>query len=106
MKQRVKVSPKLFADLAKALMNDPTAVRVTKYLSDKLTIKATRPVYRRRTKHQRKKSAKRTLRDDVLTIRFTVGPPNYQERVFIRDCKHAGEPFPVRKLQYQHLKQR
>lgn len=104
MKQRVKVSPKLFADLAKALMNDPTAIRVTKYLSDRLTVKATRPVYRRRNKYQRKKNARRTLRDDVLTIRFTVGAPNYLERRFIKDCKRAGESFPVRKIQYQHLK--
>jgi hypothetical protein len=27
------------------------------------------------------------------------GRPNYRERVFIRDCIHAGEKFPVKKVQ-------
>jgi len=29
----------------------------------------------------------------------TVGKPNYMERLFIKACKSAGEPFPVRKVQ-------
>jgi hypothetical protein len=30
---------------------------------------------------------------------FTIGKPNYEEREFIKKCKKAGEPFPVKKIQ-------
>ena len=35
----------------------------------------------------------------VLEIRFTAGAPNYLARRFIKACRRAGEPFPVRKIQ-------
>lgn len=34
-----------------------------------------------------------------VELRVTYGAPNYRERQFIKDCKRAGEPFPVRKVQ-------
>jgi len=34
-----------------------------------------------------------------LDIRFTAGRPNYLARRFIKACKKAGEPFPVKKIQ-------
>jgi len=30
---------------------------------------------------------------------LTIGRPNYAEREFIKLCKKAGEPFPVKKMQ-------
>jgi len=33
------------------------------------------------------------------TFILTVGEPAYREREFIKLCKKAGEPFPVRKVQ-------
>ncbi len=39
---------------------------------------------------------KRALRH---TIVLKIGRPNFREREFIRACKKAGEPFPVKKIQ-------
>jgi hypothetical protein len=36
-----------------------------------------------------------------IDIRITVGTPNYAEREFIKACKRAGEPFPVKKVQFK-----
>lgn len=33
------------------------------------------------------------------TIILTYGKPNYRGRLFVKACKKAGEPFPVKKLQ-------
>jgi hypothetical protein len=60
--------------------------QTTKYLSDREVIRATR----------RWKPSKRERRIELV---LTVGEPNYRERKFIKACKKAGEPFPVRKIQ-------
>lgn len=64
------------------------ARKVTKYLSEKCTVKASRRVFRR--------GRRRPGQHDIV---LTIGLPNYEEREFIRKCKRAGEPFPVRKIQ-------
>lgn len=67
-----------------------TRVRsAVKYISDKEVVKATR----------RFKPSKRNLREEIL---LTIGRPNYAERRFIKLCKKAGEPFPVKKVQLKH----
>ena len=55
----------------------------TKYISDKLTVKATR--------RQKSRSQQQFI--------ITIGRPNYAERQFIKRCKKAGEPFPVKNIQ-------
>jgi 2-keto-4-pentenoate hydratase len=65
------------------------AIKAVKYVSIDLTIKATRRVYGR----------KMSLSKLPFEIVLTIGKPNYAERQFIRDCKIAGEPFPVKKIQ-------
>lgn len=69
-----------------ALHTTPGCKRVTKYISKKLTLKATfqRPVDKR---------------DKASTVLITIGKPNFAERKFIDLCQKAGERFPVRKLQ-------
>ena len=67
----------------------------TKYLSDKLTVKATRPLYQGNRFHKRQ-----------LDIVLTVGPPNYAERRFIKLCRKAGQAFPVRKVQLKYPPQK
>ena len=66
------------------------AKQATKYLSPKLTIKATRQGKMRKGERQ-------------MTIVVTIGRPNYAEREFIRQAIKAGEPFPIRKslLKYE-----
>ena len=34
-----------------------------------------------------------------LDVRVKLGRPNFAERKFIKLCKKAGEPFPVKKIQ-------
>ncbi len=60
--------------------------KVTKYVSDKFTVKVTR-------------IGKVDKRDTRIEFKVTVGEPNYAERIFIKECKKAGEPFPVREPQ-------
>lgn len=35
----------------------------------------------------------------TTSVVLTIGKPNYAVRGFIKACKKAGEPFPVRKVQ-------
>lgn len=74
-----------FGQLAEAVL-DGGAKRATKYVSEKLTVKATYQGKRRAGARQH-------------ALLFTIGKPNYAERQFIKKCKVAGEPFPVKKLQ-------
>lgn len=60
--------------------------RAVKYVSDKHTIKATR-------------RGRLDKRGRAIEVLVTIGKPNYAERLFIKDCKKAGEPFPVKKVQ-------
>ena len=57
------------------------AYKVTKYLSDKLTVKATRKRFK----------GKIDNRSKIAEILFTVGAPNYQERKAIKKAKKAKE---------------
>lgn len=33
---------------------------------------------------------------------LTFGRPNYAERKFIKACQKAGEPFPVKRMQFKY----
>lgn len=81
---------KVFSELAECILVGG-AYKATKYLSDKLTIKATRKRYKGRI-----------YKSENVDMVFTVGKPNYLEREFIKDCKKAGEPFPVKKVQLKY----
>jgi hypothetical protein len=60
--------------------------KATLYLSPRVVVSACRRF---------KRPARYNYEDFVLKI----GRPNYLERQFLCDCKAAGEPFPVRKVQ-------
>lgn len=62
------------------------AKRATKFLAPERTVKATY-------------QGRRDRRATRHTILVTIGRPNYRERQFIRACRRAGEPFPVKKVQ-------
>lgn len=81
----MSISRNLFGQLAEMIL-EGGAKRVTKYVSPKLTVKATF-------------QGKRDLRDKPCTILFTMGRPNYAEHKFIKKCIAAHEPFPVKKIQ-------
>ena len=66
------------------------AWKVTKYYSEKYTARATRQLYNKK------------IHNGKIEIRFTIGRPNFKEREFIKQCKKAGEPFPVKKIQIKY----
>lgn len=47
---------------------------------------------------------KKSLRGERTTeFVVTIGRPNFLERQFIKSCKRAREPFPVRKIQLKYF---
>lgn len=60
----------------------------TKYLSPKHVVKVT----------QRLAAGKLPRKGGNLDFVVTVGSPNFADRLFIKQCIKAGEPFPVKKL--------
>lgn len=60
--------------------------KATVYLGSKTVVKCT-------ARHRPDK------REKAPSFVLTIGAPNFVERRFIRLCKKAGEPFPVRKVQ-------
>lgn len=76
-----------------AALDQPKVYHAAKFLSEKLVVKASR-----RRFHG--KIDKRAKFEAVLVI----GGPNYREREFIKMCKKAGEPFPVKRVQLRTLK--
>lgn len=64
------------------------AIRATKYLAHNQVVRATKRTF---------KFAKEP-RENVEVL-LTLGRPNYVEREFVKACKKAGEPFPVKKVQ-------
>lgn len=68
-----------------------------KYLSEKLVVRASRPVFG-------PKGKKRIIKGGNLQLILTVGKPNFEQREFIKSCKKAGEPFPVKKMQIKVVK--
>jgi len=61
----------------------------TKYITDRRVVRATRRMW----------GGKILNRTYNMEITLTIGRPNYRERQFIKQCKRAGEPFPVKKIQ-------
>jgi len=71
---------KVFSELAECILVGG-AYKATKYLSDKLTIKATRKRFKDKIDKRMK----------AVEIIFTVGPPNYADRKAIKKAKKAKE---------------
>lgn len=82
---------KFVNDVVSALVKS-NARKATKFVSDRMVVRAARRVYRGRKFDRRN-----------IEVVLTVGRPNYAERKFIKVCKRAGERFPVRKVQLKHL---
>jgi hypothetical protein len=69
-----------------SLVLGKSVYRATKFLSPDRVVKVTRPhKFDRRARGE--------------TVVVTVGRPNFAERIFVKRCLKAGEPFPVRKIQ-------
>lgn len=81
----IEVDPKLFADVAAAIINN-NAYQAVKYISPKLTLKATR-------QHKAKS------RDTRATFVFTTGRPAFREAAKIKQYQKAGIAFPVKNIE-------
>ena len=75
------------------LMVDSTIKKVTKYHAENRVTKLT-------------KIGKPSKNERQIHLKLTVGKPNYAEREFIKKCKKAGEPFPVRQIQIKRYPKR
>lgn len=70
---------------------DPKVRKVTYYSSPSFVVKAS-------------KRHKTSFRDTRREVIITYGAPNYEERLFIKACRRAKEPFPVKKPQLKFWK--
>jgi len=78
----------------KALLGDDGTHKATKYLSDKLVVKATRTRFKSR------------VAKGLTQIHVTIGKPNFLEREFIKKARKAGVSFPIRQVQLKRAKGR
>ena len=77
------------AGAAEAVMSSLIVTRMrkaTKFIGPNLVIKLTR----------QRRPNKRSHSESFI---LTVGKPNFEERKFLKSCKKAGEPVPVKKVQ-------
>jgi hypothetical protein len=84
---KVEVDPKHFATVCGALIASD-AKSAVRYLGPKLVVRAT----------WHNKPSKRNSREEMIV---TFGEPNYSERLFVKACQKAGEPFPVNRVQFK-----
>lgn len=82
-----QIDSRWFCAVCAALANSD-AKTATKIVNEKTTVKAT----------WRRKPSNRNSREEIV---ITFGAPNYADRIFIKKCKKAGEPFPVKKIQFR-----
>jgi len=86
----MKLAKRWFNAVVEALL-EADAAQAVKYVSARETIQATRIRY-----------GGRVCRHAPIEIRITVGRPNYLARRFIKACRKAGEPFPVKRVQLRY----
>lgn len=65
-----------------------------KYLSEKLVVRAVRKRYK----------GKLPAKNQNFEMSLVIGRPNYKQKEFIKDCKKAGESFPVKSIQIKVTK--
>ena len=87
----MKVSINAISSTVEVLLRSESK-KATKFLSDKLVIRATRKTYRGRID-----------RRGNTEVFLTIGRPNFTEREFIKACVKSGESFPVKKIQLKSV---
>lgn len=80
--------PRFFTKALDTMFAQPELRSCTVYVSDKMRVTATR-LFR---------SDRRNTRESLMV---TYGSLNYAGREFVKACKQAGEPLPVRQPQYR-----
>lgn len=91
------VSDKIIKQLWNNFQEFPESlISATKYISPKLIVR----LVRKRIDGKIDNSS----RDSSPNFILTVGRPNYLERDFIKSCKKANEPFPIKKIKLKFQK--
>jgi hypothetical protein len=91
----IKVSRKDVGVVIESLLSF-NVKRATKYLRPDFVISAQRKVW----------GGKPNFRDKSVEVILKIGKPNFAEREFIKSCKKAGEPFPVKGVQFKFFKEK
>jgi len=79
-------------------MDEKGIRKAIKFVSPKITVKAT-------LRHYRCYGGKtRRRKEENIEMLCTIGRPNYEERKLIRQYIKAGEPFPIKKVKLYFLK--
>ena len=81
----MKIPMSAFSSVVEVLLRSESR-SVTKFLAADCVVRATHT-------HRPDKRSRST------SLVVTFGKPNYREREFVKACRVAGEPFPVRKIQ-------
>jgi hypothetical protein len=89
----MKIPRKIFSELTEIIL-EGGAIKATKYYDNQTVVTATRKLF----------GGKIYKRDRRIEILFKIGKPNYAEMEFIKKCKKAKEPFPIKKIQIKWLK--
>ena len=82
----MKVTRKSIAQAVETILEEPNVRQATVYFDERTIVRTTA-------------RARPDRRSKSTVILLTVGAPNFVERRFIRLCRQAGEPLPVRKVQ-------
>ncbi len=85
------------SSVVKTIIDSNIIISATKYLGEKLIIRAVRKRYKNLA------GCKRFTKGNVEIV-LTIGKPNYAERQFIKLAKKTGEPFPIKKIQLKLVK--
>lgn len=83
-----RIAPSLFGLVCSALVDMEGAKTAIKIINEKTIVKAT----------YRFKPSNRHTREEMVV---TMGAPDYLTAQFIKRCKKAGEPFPIKKIQFR-----
>ena len=75
------------------------AWKATLYVSPTEIVRVTRRWYGRQSA-----KAKINTSTEKADLIVTIGRPNYEERDFVKKCRKAGEPFPLKKVQLKFKK--
>ena len=78
------------------LLASTGAHRATKYVSEKVVVRATRRRYKAY------KGKRQGFPPGMFEVQITCSKPNYKEREFINLAKKAGCKFPISKTQLQY----
>lgn len=84
---KVTFNTKMVAKVVEALLAN-SAYKAAYFVNPNLVIRASRKLY----------NGKLTIGSTVEII-LTAGKPNSKQWEFIKLCKKAGEPFPIKKIQ-------